>query len=103
MIAYNKVKHDRHQNFEMANFDNLIESVCGLAALVSAQFLDNDFSPAGFGVSINPGTPDDGFEPAIGGFLRVAYPSAVPENEKYDFEHSDIDYSVDIFQNFNYV
>ncbi len=100
--SYNNVKHDRHQNFEEANFYNLIESVCGLAALVSSQFLNHDFSPAGFGLSVNPGIPEDGFDPAIGGFLKVAYPILIPDNEKYDFEYSDIDFSIDIFQKFNY-
>ncbi|MDO6422801.1 hypothetical protein [Saccharophagus degradans] len=100
--SYNNVKHDRHNNFEQANFKNLIEAVCALGALISSQFIDNDFSPGGFGLSVNPGIPDDGFEPAIGEFLQVAYPTDIPDEDKYDFSISDIDFSVDIFQNFVY-
>ena len=100
--AYNNTKHDRHINFSQANFKNLIDAVTGLAALLASQFIDNDFSPAGMGLSVNPGGPSDGFEPSIGGFFRLKYPSNVPDAEKYDFEHSDIDFNNDIFQCFNY-
>lgn len=100
--AYNHTKHDRHLNFNQANFENLIDAVAGLSALLASQFLDNDFSPAGMGLSVNPGGPSDGFKPSIGGFFRLKYPANVPDSEKYDFSHSDIDFNNDIFQSFNY-
>lgn len=101
--AYNETKHDRHLKFGQANFQNLIDAVAGLSALIASQFLDHDFSPAGMSLSANPGGPSDGFEPSVGGFFRLKYPSNIPVAEKYEFEHSDINFSVDIFQKFNYV
>jgi hypothetical protein len=100
--AYNETKHDRHLNFTKANFENLIDAVTGLSVLLASQFLDNDFSPAGMVLSVNPGGPSDGLEPSIGGFFRLKFPVNVPDIEKYDFAHSDIDFNYDIFQNFNY-
>lgn len=79
---YNDVKHDIHSNFRHANIKNLIEATCGLVALLSAQFLDEDFS---FGNSylVTQGL-GDGMETAIGGYFRVKYPTW--ENEsRYDF------------------
>lgn len=100
--AYNNTKHDRHLNFKQANFKNLIDAVCGLSALLASQFLFNDFSPAGMSLSINSGGPSDGLEPSIGGFFRLKYPQNVSDSEKYDFQHDDIDFENDIFQNFTY-
>jgi hypothetical protein len=34
--AYNQTKHDRHENFEDANFENLLNAVSGLVALLSS-------------------------------------------------------------------
>ena len=101
--SYNNTKHDRHLNFSEANFGNLIDAVCGLAAILASQFIDNDFSPAGMSLGLNPGGPSDGFESGIGDYFRVKFPSAVPDEEKYNFEHSDIDFDNDIFQQFNYI
>ncbi|WP_430389663.1 hypothetical protein [Dyella sp. 20L07] len=42
--AYNQSKHDRVGAFERANFGALVESVAACAALIVAQFLDEDFS-----------------------------------------------------------
>ncbi len=100
--AYNNTKHDRHLNFSQANFNNLIDAVTGLAALLASQFLDHDFSPAGMSLSVNPGGPSDGFESSIGGFFRLKYPTNVPNAERYNFEYSDIDFTNDIFQYFSY-
>jgi len=36
--AYNRTKHDRHRNFREANFENLVDAVCGLAAVLASQF-----------------------------------------------------------------
>ena len=36
--AYNKTKHDREGNFEYANFENVINSVCAAVILLYAQF-----------------------------------------------------------------
>jgi hypothetical protein len=41
---YNKYKHDRVQNAELANFRNLIDAWCGVFVVLSSQFFDSDFS-----------------------------------------------------------
>lgn len=80
--AYNDTKHDRHNNFHIANFENLIEAVSGLIILLSSQFITDDFSK--ISIIVLDG-PDDGFEEAIGDFFRVKFPSDWKEDEKYDF------------------
>ncbi len=100
--AYNNTKHDRHLNFTQASFEHLIDSVAGLSALLASQFIDNDFSPAGYSLSINPGGPSDGFKSSIGGFFRLKFPANVPDEAKYEFTHADIDFENDMFQNYSY-
>src|SRR5438067_717205 len=43
--AYNAIKHDRHDSFHLATLKQLTEAVCGLVALLAAQFYTYDFSP----------------------------------------------------------
>lgn len=100
--GYNHTKHDRHLNFEEANFKNLVDAVAGLAAILASQFITHDFTPAADLLSASPGGPSDGFETGIGGFFRIKFPVLIPESEKYDFENDDIDFSKDIFQQFSY-
>jgi hypothetical protein len=86
--AYNDTKHDRHSKFENATFGCLVDAVCGLVALLTSQFLDNDFSPSDTLLSV--GGPNDGMESAIGGYFRVKYPTDWSDDEKYDFKWQDI-------------
>lgn len=80
---YNDVKHDIHSNFRHANIKNLIEAMCGLVALLSAQFLNEDFSTnAGYLILEGSG---DGMEAAVGGYFRVKYPTW-NKKDRYDFE-----------------
>ena len=81
--AYNATKHDRHREFNEANFENLIDSVCGLVALLSSQFHTNDLSPEAIFTGYN-GINDE-FETAIGGYFRVKFPTDWPEEDRYDF------------------
>jgi hypothetical protein len=80
--AYNAVKHSRHSNFGQANLGNLIEAVCGLVALISAQFLNLDFGPS----YILGDGPSDGFDFATGGYFLVKYPDDWPVAERYEFD-----------------
>jgi hypothetical protein len=98
--AYNATKHDRHAEFPRANFENLVDGICGLLALLSSQFLDQDFGPGADLLSV--GRPDDGFEPAIGSFFRVAYPQDFPVPERYEFDWQRLQNEADPFQNFPY-
>ncbi len=84
--AYNKTKHDRHSEFEKANFENLTEAICGLSALLASQFMDNDFSPNDILLSL--GGVNDGMDKSIGDYFRIKYPRDWEEEEKYDFNWS---------------
>lgn len=82
---YNQYKHDRANNSQMANFENLIKSWCGVFVLLSAQFFDTEFSidskPIGFAPYFYPNDYNHG----IGGYLKIKYPNDWPDSEKYDF------------------
>jgi hypothetical protein len=82
--AYNDAKHDRHNNFPKSNFEALISTVSGLAALLSAQFIAFDFQPSVLGTEY--GTPEGGFETAIGGYFHVKFPNDWPTNDRYSFD-----------------
>lgn len=84
---YNDVKHDIHSNFKHANIKNLIEATSGLVALLSAQFLDEDFFPSA-GLLALEGL-SDGTESAIGGYFRVKYPNW-DKDDRYDFTWEEI-------------
>ncbi len=96
---YNKVKHDIHSNFRHANIKNLVEATSGLVALLSAQFLNEDFSPEAGHLLLEG--PSDGMESAIGGYFRVKYPNWDVE-DRYDFEWQKIKEKKGIFQCHDY-
>lgn len=89
--AYNSTKHDRHGEFKQACFDNLIESICGLTTILSAQFCQEDFIPSAGLLAV--GGSYDGMESAIGDYFRVKFPNDWPDHEKYDFTYEDINKS----------
>ena len=100
--SYNETKHDRHKNFEKANFCSLVNAFCGLAVIIAAQFHTTSFSPAGEVMGLSGGGLAKDFEPSIGDLLQINFPKDIPVSEQYDFEYSDIDFEKDIFQDFNY-
>jgi hypothetical protein len=81
--AYNAAKHDRHNQFPLANFENLLDAFCGLVALLSAQFITFDFQPAVYGVGY--GGPEGGFDTALGGYFHVKFPTDWATADRYDF------------------
>jgi hypothetical protein len=83
--AYNAAKHDRHEKFAEANFANLIDAVCALVAILSAQFFRHDFSPGPVLLALEEGGAPAGYETAIGGYFWVRFPSW-PAGEQYDFQ-----------------
>ena len=82
--AYNEAKHDRHEKFAKANLSNLMDAVCALVAILSAQFHTHDFSPGATLLAWGGGQPV-GYETAIGGYFLVKFP-AWPAAEQYDFQ-----------------
>jgi len=87
--AYNKSKHDRHLHFDKATFDTLLNSISGLVVLLSAQFMNESYSPnpksLGIG-SIYSFDYNPKMETAIGDYFRVQFPEEWEENEKYGFD-----------------
>jgi len=98
--AYNTTKHDRHNEFQRATFENLLDAACGLLVLLSSQFATNDFSP-GPGCLLLEG-PNDGFESGIGGYFRVHFPENFPPELRYDFDWQKLKLEADPFQMFDY-
>lgn len=80
--AYNAAKHDRHAAFKKATFENMLDSICGCVALLSAQFLGEDFTfqPA----RLTTAEPADGMLEAIGSYFRIQY-AEWPVAERYHF------------------
>jgi hypothetical protein len=103
--VYNESKHNRHENFKLATFGALIDAFCGLNALLSAQFHDEDYSPGGKALGLGACYTydgDDGMEPAIGGLLRVKFPAYWPQDQRYEFDWGQLSALEDPFQNFDY-
>ena len=86
--AYNASKHNRQKEFEKANFGNLIDSMCGLVTILSAQFRTEDFSQNSYLMMGN--LVHDEFGLAIGRYFRVKFPGDWTSDECYDFSWSDL-------------
>lgn len=98
--AYNATKHDRHSAFEQATFDNLIDAACGLFALLSSQFLREDFSPGPDFLAL--GGPIDGWETGIGDFFQAKFPDDWPQNMRYNFSWPKLQNEPNPFDVFDY-
>lgn len=98
--AYNTTKHDRHSEFEQATFDHLIDAVCGLLVVLSAQFGREDFSPGDSLIAWSG--PNDGMETGIGEYFRVRFPDNWPSELQYNFNWQQLKDEADPFQNFDY-
>ena len=99
--AYNKSKHDRHKNFQIANFEHLMNAVTGLFVLLTSQFRDQDFNP---GTQIASFKTDSYYKGdfGIGDFFIITYPDNWRENEKYDFDWNKLKDSNNPFEKYNY-
>ncbi len=82
--AYHATRHNRHVDFEKANFENLIDAICGLLVLLSSQFYTEDFSPGSRSLGLSGYGPNDGMKAAIGDYFRIKFPDW-PSSERYSF------------------
>ncbi len=98
--AYNSTKHNRHDCFQMATFENMIDAICGVLVLLSAQFYTHDFSPSDW--SLSGGGQNDGMESAIGGYFRVKFPLDWTDDERYDFNWQELKSDEDPFFQFDF-
>jgi hypothetical protein len=103
--TYNKSKHERYSSYSKAKFEVLIDAVCGLVALLSAQFLDESYSPASKSQGISGNYSYD-YDPklktAIGGYFRVQYPDDWENDDLYDFKWCEIEQLDNIFNSIDY-
>ena len=83
--AYNTTKHDRANSLHLATFENLLDAFAALTILLSAQYLEEDFSPAPAVLELDSGW-NDGFDSAIGKYMRVSMPRHLPDADRYDFD-----------------
>jgi hypothetical protein len=97
---YNTTKHDRHDSFHLATFEQMIDAMGGLITLLSAQFYDYDFSPGHVLLAVDG--PRDGMESSIGDYFRVKYPNDWPPDQQYDFDWQKLEHDADPFQEFDY-
>jgi len=98
--AYNATKHDRHTAFRNATFEHMLDAVCGCLIILSAQFIDEDYSSQD--VRIVTGGPSDGTSEAIGGYFRVKYPQNWPASDRYDFDWTTLGKQANPFQQYPY-
>lgn len=99
--AYSKTKHDKANSLHLANFENLIDAFCALVALLTSQYLFEDFTPSPDLLAVNSGW-QDGYESAIGDYFRVIIPRQLPENEFYDFNWQELSMNSHPFEKFDY-
>jgi hypothetical protein len=96
--AYNDTKHARGTNLADANLKNVVDAMCGLVVLMSAQFYTNDFSGPDFLIAEN-GLTDT--EHAIGGYFSVKFPD-IPIEERYSLDISYTKQEKHKFDTFSY-
>jgi hypothetical protein len=77
--AYNATKHDRHSEFHLATFGDVVDAVTGLLVMLSAQFHTHDFAPVNYLIAEGP---DD---VGVGGYFIVRFPT-FPIADRYDFD-----------------
>jgi hypothetical protein len=98
--AYNATKHDRHESFDLATLEQMIDAMSGLVVLLSSQFHTHDFGPGeDFLADVGP---NDGMESSIGGYFRIRYPRDWPMDQRYDFDWQKVQHEPDPFQEFAY-
>lgn len=91
--VYNKSKHYRHEHFDKATFSILIDAICGLVVLLSAQFMNETFSTSEKVLSLGTNLSyqhDPAWKKAIGGNFKIRYPESWNEDELYDFNWKDL-------------
>ncbi|EOX1815494.1 hypothetical protein ACPDXT_003382 [Vibrio cholerae] len=98
--AYNASKHDRHDNFRQASFENLLNAFAALQILITAQFKTESFS-----ATRSLGVNTDSYHTlnsGIGDYLLIDFPSDWPEEQKYSFDWSSLKQETVRFQKFDY-
>lgn len=99
--AYNNTKHGRGDNFPQANFRNLLNAITALQIVITSQFGHYGFEPGEIGLSLGEsGYYENDF--GIGEFMLIKEPSDWTDDEKYDFNWSDLCKETDRFAKIDY-
>ena len=98
--AYNQTKHNRHEVFNMATFENMLDAISGLLIVLSSQFFTHEFSPSDMFISWDG--PDDDMESAIGSYFRIKFPTDWPEEQRYDFNWQELKNDEEPFVSIDY-
>ncbi|GAB3550564.1 hypothetical protein [Spirosoma fluminis] len=97
--GYNLVKHNRHEQFEKASFENLINAVAAVFAVVFAQFfifVFNEFQSTSWYLS-------DDITSALssqGSLFSIIPPTSWAEEEMYRFDWRTLKFENNPFQNY---
>jgi len=98
--AYNKTKHQRYTNFDKAKFEHVINAVCALNIIISAQFYNIEFTD--FDHVVLMGGNYDEFNTSTGSYFRIGYPENWPEEDRYDFDWNAIEMQTNNIKNYDY-
>lgn len=93
--AYNDVKHNRWQNFTLANLKNLLDAISGLLCIIHAQIGDEVQQVFESNIYFSA---DNAQEVLVRSFTVTPY--AYPDNEKYDFVWGDMETDPNRFKRF---
>jgi len=101
--AYNVSKHDRHEQFKKASFEQLINAVAGLTIVISSQFQSESYSAGTRGLAASGyDYYQDAMRPTTGGLFRIQYPNDWTDDEQYDFNWSHLKIQTDRFSKIDY-
>jgi len=81
--AYNAAKHSRYENFQRANFKNLMDAMCGLVVILASQFHTGDFGQSFF---VSERGAGEGFDYAIGGYFLIKFPNDWAPEDRHSFD-----------------
>ena len=95
--AYNDVKHNRGQNFPLANLKNLLDAISGLLCLIHAQI--GDSVQQVFKSNLYFSSSESEVE--VRSF--TIFPSPVSDEEKYDFVWNELKAKPDSIQRFLFI
>ena len=83
-VAYNGTKHNIHAEFQEANLENLMEAICGLVVILTAQFGREDFKSGSLPLTVFKNQPN-GTDFTIGDFFWIKT-AEWPESGRYEFD-----------------
>ena len=96
--AYNDVKHNRWQNFTLANLKNLLDAISGMLRVIYAQIGDAVQHVFESNIYFSA---DDAVDVSVRSFTIT--PFQCPDSEKYDFDWDNQKTDSNRFQRFQFV